>query len=81
MTRNDYTIPEAHETAIGYNQLIDEVQKLDPEAAKYLRTDAQKMQSFSCAEALSSVFFWRDSPQGHEYWSVIYHTLYERSSA
>lgn len=81
MTRNDYTITEAQEAAIVYNQLIDEVQQLDSEAAKYLRIDAQWLQPFSCAADLDGVFYWEDSPQEHGYWYALFCALQESNSA
>lgn len=81
MTRNDYTLLEAQEAAIVYNQLIDEVQAINIEAAKYLCTDAQEMPNFSCTADLDGVFYWEDSSQGHSYWSAIFRKLQERNSA
>jgi len=54
-----------------YEELIANVQKIDPSAAEYLQTEAQKLPDFSPSSDLLGVFYWDNSPQGHDYWSAI----------
>lgn len=52
----------------GYIRLIHEVERVDPEAGKYLRKEAWEREDFSPVAFLSGCFVWRKTPQGHEYW-------------
>jgi hypothetical protein len=54
-----------------YKTLILRVETISPEAAEYLRTDANELTSFSIGGDLKSVFVWSESPQGNHFWWTI----------
>lgn len=57
-------------------ELIDKVEKINPEAAEYLRTEVPKLPSFNAGRKdLITLFLWNDSPQGREYWNNIWKQL------
>ena len=58
-----------------YLELVGEVQKIDPNAAVYMLTEAKKLDDFIYNRSLYNVFTWADTPQGWEYWSDIYEKL------
>lgn len=62
--------PQTHE------ELIQQVEAIDPEAAEYLRTEARELESFTECAVLNGVFIWDDSPQGHDYWNDLYTQVY-----
>ena len=49
--------------------IIKEVGKIDKDAARYLRGDAQKLSSFNREGWLGSVMIWSGTPQGYQYWA------------
>lgn len=52
-----------------YLDLCIRVEKLDPEAAKYMWDEAPKLDRFDgSASMISSAFVFSETPQGHEYW-------------
>jgi hypothetical protein len=54
-----------------YNDLVGEVQKIDPNAAVYMLTEAKKLDDFDYTDRLVTAFTWADTPQGWEYWDDI----------
>ena len=59
---------------MNYEDLCILVGKVDPDAENYLRFDAKKLETFSSIsgrDTLKRIFTWSDSPQGHDYWSLI----------
>lgn len=72
----------------NYLALCERVEKLDPEAAKYMREEAPKLPRFAYLPEdtepvadLSSAFEWGRTPQGHEYWKSIKDRLTSGSEA
>lgn len=56
-----------------YAALCDRVERLDPEAAKYMRSEALSLTRFDqCGrkdpENIDYAFVWDETPQGHEFW-------------
>ena len=71
----------------SYLDLCSRVEKLDPEAAKYMREGAQELESFagtqerwgaggSVGDSVDQIFEWDAAPQGFRYWNNI-HTRIE----
>lgn len=62
----------------GVTDLIKLLDKLDPEAAEYVREMAEKpgaclehpttLQRICCADVLYDMFYWKGHSNGHEYW-------------
>jgi len=65
---SDTDLEQLEENARAYNKLIDRVEEIDPEAAKYLRNGVFELKSFSPDGTLDESFVWEDSLQGHTYW-------------
>ena len=64
------------------DELIAAVEEIDPTAAEYLRGDAKLVKSYcevgyvtTVGNKLLTVMNWDETPQGHHYWSNIYHQL------
>jgi hypothetical protein len=56
--------------------LIEKIEKIDPEAAEYLRGDAHKLESFvSNINYLTGIMSWCETPQGWDYWNDIRNIL------
>ena len=56
-----------------YLSLADKVTKIDPEAGRYMRSEARDLPSFmleSCRE-LGYIFLWTQTLQGHDFWSEL----------
>ena len=60
----------------AHKSLVAKVRKVNREAANWLRDEAPKMDSFYPSSRLLYAFVWRDSPQGHEYWSDVFEKVY-----
>lgn len=66
----------------NYLALCDRVEKLDPEAAKYMREEAPKLPQFAYFPEdtepladLSKAFMWESTTQGGPFWGKIYRSL------
>lgn len=61
--------------AENYEALIEEVRVIDEDAANYMEGDAKKLPDFiagdGCSNQLVTVFPWRDTPQGQDFWRNI----------
>jgi hypothetical protein len=58
-------------------RLLEEVDKIDLSAGRYLRTKARELSSFEEFGRVTGCFLWRDSPQGKDYWSNINYKVME----
>lgn len=61
-----------------FEELISEVEKIDPEAAKYVKSldwltteDANEDYADDTDLLLSDLFLFNMQPQGHDYWETI----------
>ena len=54
-----------------YLQLISRVAAIDINAALYLLCDAPDTDGFNEGDSLMSIFSWKDTPQGANYWVEI----------
>ena len=65
----------------SYLALCDRVEKLDPEAAKYMREEAPKLESFAGQpgdgpmQYITAAFLFDHTPQGHEFWWTMHERL------
>ena len=63
-----------------YSDLCDRVEKIDAEAARYMRSDACLALSLHCQHhCLTGAFRWSATPQGSDFWARIAYEL-ERSA-
>ena len=62
------------------NELIKKVRKIDPAAADYLENDAPKLKTYagSGEVSLRSIMTWKETKQGHWYWSEINNKIEEQ---
>jgi hypothetical protein len=64
--------------------LINDVRKLDTEAADYLENGAPKLGSYDDnkgeGDELSALFIWSESPQGTRYWANLDDILYDQDN-
>jgi hypothetical protein len=60
-----------------YVELCKKVERIDAKAAKYLREEAPKLESFMMIGILTLCFHWIETPQGWEYWNTISQSLGE----
>ena len=58
-----------------YEALTDRVEKIDKDAAEYLRKAPNELKCFRYYGKLNCCFVWADTPQGHTYWENIYKKL------
>ena len=58
-----------------YNDLINDVTKIDKEAAYFLKNDAKKLSSFSPNRYLDQCFSFEDTPQKSDYWNRIHQLI------
>ena len=58
-----------------FELLVEAVQKINQEAAKYLRENVKYEDKHG---HLGFVLIWASTPQGHDYWRDIYRKLRER---
>jgi hypothetical protein len=67
------TVSKIRETVnvAEFNQLVEDVEKIDIAAAKYLRLWSKTVNSCKLCGILSPLFRWKDSPQGYNYWMEI----------
>jgi hypothetical protein len=51
-------------------ELIEAVRALDSKAADYIENEAKELTSYADSDTntLASIFAWRDTPQGEEFW-------------
>jgi hypothetical protein len=63
----------------GYLLLIEEVKKIDKEAALYLDNEARNIEGFNESMNLLECFDWGLSSQGHSFWSRIHDDLVIRN--
>lgn len=59
-------------------RLIRAIKKIDPEAAKYIKETVlprYQANGNKPPNDLPGLFFWRDSPQGNQYWRNIFFKL------
>lgn len=61
--------------AIALAELIGRIEKIDPEAAQWMRDNTSWIRGRS---RLSQAFLWEKTPQGHWYWASIAHELDEQ---
>lgn len=54
-----------------YEDLCGRVEKIDAEAAEYMRKEAIKLKNFEYFGFLIMSFRFADTPQGFEYWNNI----------
>lgn len=54
-----------------YLKLIAEVEKINPEAAEYMRTDARNINGFKENGDLDSCFVFDVTRQGFDYWEDV----------
>lgn len=54
-----------------YEALTDRVAKINKGAARYMRTRAHLLKSFTYDGELSGCFYWAETPQGRTYWENI----------
>lgn len=62
---------ELNDDERDYAALIERVRALDPDAARYMETEARTLESFTPHGALDSCFIWDEATQGHSYWGDI----------
>lgn len=62
----------------SFKSLIKRVEKIDPEAARWLKKEAYKLNSFDVGDDLTDCFCWDRSPQGYNYWFLINKKLTSR---
>ena len=55
--------------------LLERIERIDPEAARYIREDAPRLDSYRESSDLLGLFLWNLTPQGGVYWADIYNTL------
>ena len=53
---------------MSYEDLCKRVEKIDPEAAEYMRGEAKKLPDFSEYSNINDCFYWINTPQGFNYW-------------
>ena len=71
-TPEDYPFWEELYTRIdGFEKLIKRVERVDPEAAKFLKKEAWKLRSFLVNTKLCDTFGYLETPQGYDYWLAI----------
>lgn len=56
----------------NFKELCNAVEKIDRDAAEWLRNDAKDFSGFREHDNLIHCFIWADSPQGHDYWENIH---------
>lgn len=55
----------------NFKELCNAVEKIDKDAAEYLRGDAKNLRFFRESNRLNCCFGWLESPQGFDYWDNI----------
>lgn len=63
-----------------YEELCKRVEKIDKNAAEYMRGDARKLVSFMETDDILRCFAWKDTIQGFDYWFNICNKLNNRTS-
>jgi len=54
-----------------YQELCYRVERIDPDAAEYLRGEGRTLSGFTTSGDLREVFLWEATKQGREYWQRI----------
>ena len=54
-----------------FNQLVEDVEKVDPKAANYIRWRFKDLVPYELSGKLAALFNWEDTMQGYRYWSKI----------
>ncbi len=63
-------------------EIIENVRKISPAAARYLQEEGSKLSSWDChAPNLSLLFTWGRTPQGYAYWKKINDSILLKSKS